>query len=415
MSELPGVDPQFLAGMAEYFRASGDRKSKLWMLSPHKKSQMLQGSMSVGNGRERYLIIDHLAGMQPILINHDFLVLGKDQIKFVPTVFLDSNVVSYLHQYRSGKNGFRSTRRGLATRSLLTRLTILGWDYNPLFYLLEALSRNAFEDTFPYASQFMETMLQFHTMDKSTFLASGEVVADPARVRDYLTGSAASTLSELAQQHVHGFATDLSLDAQALDLQLVYMALLKAGIINCERQRPQQKMLRFMAFLNDDLGCLLSREAMIAALHFRGKAGNLIPITPGTKIDVKKRTMASAWDVMLLRMPEFFLSIGDQEETTLGYVCTSDSALQQVGSMFTLLRVRCFADEHFTTYPEFVFHHDVLLRLLGNEITQVLSQSYDTSGIVGQRRTIPDKAILKQLQDSLEEEAVAICQRGLTA
>jgi hypothetical protein len=94
MSELPGVEPQFLSRMANYFRASGDRKSKLWMLSPHKKSQMLQGSIGIGNGKEKYLIIDHLAGMQPVLINYDFPILGKDQIKFVPTVFLDSNVVS---------------------------------------------------------------------------------------------------------------------------------------------------------------------------------------------------------------------------------------------------------------------------------------------------------------------------------
>ena len=176
------------------------------------------------------------------------------------------------------------------------------------------------------------------------------------------------------------------------------MALLKAGIINCERKRPQEKMLRFMEFLNNNLGCLLSREAIIAALHFRGKAGSLIPITPGTKVDVRKRIMASAWDVMLLRMPEFFLANGDQQETTVGYVCTSDSALQQVGSMFTLLRVRCFADEQFTIYPEFVFHHDVLVRLLGSDITEVLSQSYDPSRIAGQRRTIPDKAMLQKLQ-----------------
>ena len=104
-------------------------------------------------------------------------------------MFLDSNVVSYLHQYRLGESGFRSTRRGLATRSLLTRLTILGWDYTPLFYLLETLSSNIFEDTFPYASQFMETMFLFHTMQELTFLTSGEVMADPERVRDYLTGS----------------------------------------------------------------------------------------------------------------------------------------------------------------------------------------------------------------------------------
>ena len=68
---------------------SSVRRSKIQALDAvaAQEIQMLQGSMSVGNGRERYLFIDHLAGMQPILINHDFLVLGKDQIKFVPTCF----------------------------------------------------------------------------------------------------------------------------------------------------------------------------------------------------------------------------------------------------------------------------------------------------------------------------------------
>jgi hypothetical protein len=283
-----------------------------------------------------------------------------------------------------------------------------------LFYLLEALSRNAFEDTFPYASQFMETMLLFDTMDASAFFATGEVVADTEKVHHYLSGSTASTLSELAQQHVHGFATDLSPDTQGIDLQLVYMALLKAGIINCERRPSQQKMLRYMEFLHNDLGCLLSREAIIAALHFRSKAGNLIPITPGMKSDFKKKIMASAWDVMLLRMPEFFMANGDQQETTVGYVYTADSALQQVGSAFTLPRVPSFSDEQFTIYPEFFFYEDVLVRLLGSDLTQVISQSYDLNGIAAQQRTIPDKGALEQLQGSLEEEAVAICQMVAT-
>ena len=215
---------------------------------------------------------------------------------------------------------------------------MLRWDYNPLFYYVETLSRNAFGVTFPHARQFAETMLHLHTMDTPYFFKSGDIRPDPQKVAPYLGEGSPTTLAELAEQHVRQVSEELFPHVPVLLLQSIYACLLKMGILNSAKQSQQRKMEGFFSFLHNDLGALFLREALIAGLHFRGKAFNLAPINPRTKIDLKTRLLASTWDVMLLRMPEFLLVEGDQDDTTIAYVCSADRAIQEVGAMFTVLR-----------------------------------------------------------------------------
>jgi len=185
-------------------------------------------------------------------------------------------------------------------------------------------------------------------MDETYFLKSGDVRPDDKQVTSYLEANSVGTLSELAERHIRGIATELVPHAPVDLLQATYACLLKAGILNCTKISQRRKMEQFFEFLHKELGCLMLREALIAGLHFRNKAGNLIPISPNYKKDFRTTMMASSWDILLLRMPEFLLALGGQQEaTTLAYVCTGDGTLQDIGAMFTIFRLAKLKENNF--------------------------------------------------------------------
>ena len=393
--------------LREYFRRTGDNKSSVWVLSPVRPSDFLQHHIDIGLGKERYRIIDQFGGRQPILLNYDFMINDANVIKFVLTILLDSNVMSYLHKYVTGDISFRLSRRGLATKNLLTQFVILGCDYSPIFYLLETLTKNVFEKTFPHAREFAETILRLHTMDEAYFLKSGDIRPDKEQVAAYLEDNNVKTLSKLAELRVRHIATGLTTYAP-VNLQATYACLLKAGILNCAKVSQQRKMEQFFEFLHNELGCLMAREALVAGLHFRSKAGNLIPINPNYKKDFKVMMMASSWDILLLRMPEFLLAQGDQRETILAYVCTADRALQELGAMFTLFRLENTMRNNFTPIPQMIFHEDIIKRLLGPEISSVFFRGYDHKRVIEQVRVPVDQNALAKIISNLEYEASSI-------
>jgi len=124
--DVPALKPEELAFLQAYFRRTGDRESLIWSLSPVRFSRFLQGSIDVGHGKERYRIIDQFGGRQPIILNHNFLVNGVNEVFFMPTLLLDSNVMSYLHDYVTGGLPLRISRRGFATRDLIAKFISLG-------------------------------------------------------------------------------------------------------------------------------------------------------------------------------------------------------------------------------------------------------------------------------------------------
>jgi hypothetical protein len=401
---VPGFEPTDLTLFREYFRQTGDRESLFWTLSPHRSSDFLRRNLDIAHGKERYRIIDHLAGRQPILANYDSLVNDLNTIRFIPTILLDSNVMAYLNAYVTGGISSRSSRRGFATKNLLTKLVSLGWDYNPLFYYMETLTRNAFETTFPHARHFAETILRLHTMDEAYFLKSGDIRPDEKQVAKYLEQDNVQTLSELAERHVRDGASSMPQHMPTDVLQLTYACLLKAGILNSAKISQRRKMETFFDFVRSQLGLQLAREELVAGLHFRSKAGNLIPIHPNYKKDFKARIMASAWDIMLLRMPELLLSWGGQQETTLAYVCTGDTTLQDLGAMFTVLRVTKLKENNYATISQLFFDEGAIKRLLGAEIAGVVLGTYGSKEIREQGRPSLERQKIEKIVSSLEDE-----------
>jgi signal recognition particle GTPase len=46
--------------------------------------------------------------------------------------------------------------------------------------------------------------------------------------------------------------------------------------------------------------------------------------------------LSTAWDFLLLRMPEIQLMYGTVKDTTFSYVCSADRAVQKLGRLFTI-------------------------------------------------------------------------------
>src|SRR5580704_4414098 len=135
----------------EYLERSGDRQSKFWVFKSSVPSQFLRRPFSCGPDDLRIQITDLFGGRQPILLTYEALT-REIQIPFRPTVVMDSNIVSYLHQYVGGSSSLSSEKRR-AVLKFLKFVVSRKFDYNPFFYYMEAAWRSAPSSVVKYATE----------------------------------------------------------------------------------------------------------------------------------------------------------------------------------------------------------------------------------------------------------------------
>src|SRR5258706_7686904 len=136
-----GVGGVLIENALAYFSVTGDRESKVWAFRDDVPSKFLPHPFSCGSEHFRIQVVDPFASRHPLLVCHDSLS-GEVTIPFLPTVILDSNVVSYLHQYVTGgvdlDDGRRRTVKEFLTFVLTSKL-----NFNPFFYYMEGASRES--------------------------------------------------------------------------------------------------------------------------------------------------------------------------------------------------------------------------------------------------------------------------------
>ncbi|MCR9399117.1 hypothetical protein, partial [Vibrio cholerae] len=82
---------------------------------------------------------------------------------------------------------------------------------------------------------------------------------------------------------------------------------------------------------------MLGRELNLALYYFSNFAGKFISVQPNMKIDkAKKNLKSTAWDLLLLRIPEFLLAPTHLPELNTAYVVTSEEKLLSIGNMFNI-------------------------------------------------------------------------------
>lgn len=244
--------------LRNYYASSGDRTSKLVDFLPDIPSQFLRGSEYVAEKGADFTIIDSFAGAMPIVLDHRFLIQGQEAVPFSVDILLDSNVVSYLHQYVTDRHGvFRKSDRGIATFKLIRKLAEYsgrGWEINPFFYLLEAVSKNNFHTAYQYAQALVHSIKTLQLMNEGVFLETGRIEGDAARYRGFSDIFASASLETVSASDVLYFSTSSIVTEARRLIDVIYAALLKITIIDRQPITAARKLSLFFQFLREEIG-----------------------------------------------------------------------------------------------------------------------------------------------------------------
>jgi hypothetical protein len=221
-------------------------------------SEVLSETKQFGVENPCYLV-DQYSGRRPALINEEFLASGTFQFRFFASALLDSNLASQVHAIANGgkvHDGFRE---------LLVHLTKFGWDFSLHFYYVEHFCKAKTRTDFMLnAEARTSALLKLRFMDKSKFLASGNICPDPEAVDHHLQTSGSSCLDETAYKWVHHF-TEVHDKSSTLDqLEAIEVALVKMILLRrfeLPKASPLEQYDAFLRFLDHDLNAMLAREA----------------------------------------------------------------------------------------------------------------------------------------------------------
>jgi len=312
----------------KYFVESRDKRSRIWIFSEEEPSSFLRGSVQFGHKDFTIHIVDQFAGRQPILLNYEAFTADEIQIPFRPTAILDANVVSNLHRFVTSPSRLASSVRQ-AVEEFLRFVVRKRFDYNPFFYYIEGAAKNDDRVFLSYAVPVTQSILTLHTMDGDYFLETGKISTLQSQLEFYEEEYKVKGLEVVAAMHARAMVCPLDRRIDGLS-RLIYASLLKTAVIHRSSRRPiHQKYEELLRFFGESLDIAMGIERVVALIFFCGQFDSFIPIQSGSRSGrVLERLRATAWDLVLLRLPTRML-VADDNEVTLGYVTTSDRALRQ--------------------------------------------------------------------------------------
>jgi hypothetical protein len=408
------IDAHYIEALRRYYQASDNRHGKIVGFSSNQPSPFLRGSIEVAHENHKIVIIDSFNGTRPFVFNHRFLVEDDGRQQFQCGFIFDSQVVvDSLHRFVTDTDGrFRATAVGLATANLIRTIaeySLRGWDINPFFYIMEALSKAAFDVALPWAQSYGASIMKLQSMDDRAFIKFGEIIPDPNKLEEHAARHGRASF-ELAAASVARDFYHFEMDSISHVLQVIYACLLKIGILQHRKADEHQKLAELFEFFGNDIGAFMLREAVAACLHFRGQSRRLIPIQFGAK-DVKKKLMASAWDLFLLRLPEALIENEGNEYTSIYYVCTADKALHALGRIFVVRRVSSIS-EGVGSLPSCVgILADALDAQVGSDLAEAFHAAYIRNMSNYAHRKPGTPGAVATLIQELEEQASKIVNR----
>lgn len=412
----------FIRFWREQFLATHDRESFVWLFclesppefvcSPLPPSA-LHSSVYFGNAAFGIHIINQFAGPQPILLSYEALT-KEIQIMFRPTVIMDSNVVSYVHQYVV-QSPILDIQRRAVVHAFIRFVVSKGLDYNPFFYYLESAAKDESGTLLPHAVAASRSILTLHTMDKERFLASGDIVTDPAKLEAYANAYGATTIGEIAPHHARSMVhSDPQLEAIA---RSIYATLLKIGLIHkSNRGSVASKYGELLFFMQQTLGVGLAPERILSIGYFAGQYDGFIPIQIGANPErLFKRLRAAAWDLLLLRLPAQLPCERIEGQVALGYVATSDNALKQAAEACTVEGVMALTPRIHAPLPLFSPDISKLEQLVeAKTISEIKELNHRWNGVrmlTGVIHPLSHGELMGVIAE-LEAEAVRFCVGG---
>lgn len=411
---------EIIASSRRYFLRTGDRELRIWMFSldeggefvtPPPSEIFLPCSVHFGDDKFGVHIVNQFRTPRPYLLSYEAFT-REIQIPFRPSVFMDSNLVNYIHQYVTLDPALGPSRRKVIN-DFLRFVVSKGLDYNGFFYYIEGVAKDDRDLLARHAVRVSESILRLHTMDNTRFLASGEIATDPKLLEIYAKEYDAPSIPEIAPL----YARSLCGSAPQLDSmsKLAYASLLKIGLIHKSgRQTIVAKYREFLSFMASKLDIALGPESVLALGYFAGQYDDFIPIQRGANPGrIFKRLRSAAWDLVLLRLPTHMLGAPIENEVEIAYIGTSDRALQRI--MGALKVESVLVHRPFRNLPAISYGYADLKPIIGPRViaeidemnyawTKSRTRRWDETG-----ERISYKDLLEVIAD-LEAEAARFCR-----
>jgi hypothetical protein len=411
--DLPMAD-DFMANMLLYFRVTGDRESKVWVFRDDVPSKFLRTPFCAGLDDFRIEVLDLFRGRHPLLINYESLTT-EIQLPFRPTAILDSNIVSYMHQYVTSDPLLTASRRK-TVGELLRFLIKARLDYNPFFYYIEGSARNDLSSLRDYATPFSESILRLHTMDTAHFLATGQIKVDEEVLELYKNEFGASEFPELAAEHAKRMVRPVDFELEWRS-KISYASLLKIALIHRSSSRGVvKKYEELRAFMEVTFNIAIGIERMLALHYFSGQFQNFIPIQKGANSErALKRVRAAAWDFLLLELPSFMLVQDPSDGICFGFPCTGDRALSSIGRACSIQAVMGFTPKANKPLPVLGYDLSILERDIGVDVVRRITDADFEWQCSRRERDLESETHisfegLEELIEELEQQVIAYCK-----
>lgn len=404
-----------LEGAAQYVKLTGDQRFKGWFLQTDSMAGKSDLVHDFGGKDFTISLIDQFAGQKPVLINRS-TVSGTTRIWFVPTILLDSNIVSYLHQYVQNLVSLTDSQR-TTIYNFLAYVTIKQIDYNPFFYYIESLSKS--NDTFlsKYSTSVSIAILKLHSMKAHMFLESGIIEIDEQVLSAYQAMFGGTTIEEIAVNRLANTTRQNDEDPFDMVANMTYATLLKMATIHkSTKKNPRNKLLMLHEFMEDNFRIHLARELQIALYYFAGEINGFIPLQKGCNyINLIRKMKATAWDILLLRQPELLLESGTPSESILAYIATADANTCKVGRRFTISSIQTIPPDY-TVRSNIGFDFSGLTHLSQKEIDRIQQEEQDwlvkrvrSYVLEGRLPNPPSYDEVTKIIEGLEEEVKQFC------
>lgn len=355
-------------------------------------------------------VIDLFGGMIPRLISYE-TIMGSMPLPLVPTVLLDSNIMSLLNDYVLHPQNLSADKTKAITK-LIDYFLHTKADYNPTFYSFEAFGKNKGNDISEQYIEFSKTILSLHMMDELHFLKKREISPDKESFKKYCEKFNTEDINEMARRDYEytKWAT-----ANQDDLYVFYTILLKMALIHKTNSKSiVSKMEALYEFTFTKFGLLFGEEMGIAAHYFAGKLDKLIPLQKGAEYEnMVSRLRSATWDIYLLRFPPLLLS-KHEPPLPLCKICTGDKQLAYIGRKFFIYKL--FSNNE-SFYPALAIDYSDLHEKYPEATMQKLyhlHQSFEERRMTRDAKDVvlADDQKINELRLALEEEIKFFCNGG---
>jgi hypothetical protein len=366
--EATRVGAHLPAVMEGYF-AGGDDGTVVWWMTHgapvRRGTPFLPGSIEIADTPNRVIAIaDPWGGREPQRVDAHAARGGENQVGFRVELMLDSQLVTYLHQYVRNSSRLDTVNRRLVSR-LLRFAVKRKIGYNPAFYFIEAL-RDADPVRIEHARDTARAILSLHTMDDDYFLSTGNIRPSARMQEIYQRDYNAVSFAEAERSYADGFVADAGTTSlfTTASGQLRYATLL--GAVAIHRQRPgtswddvKKKCAAFDDLLGE-VGAEMPMERLVSVLYFMGLIDDFFPVQRGARPDrAIARIRAAVWDIQFLHMPAWSLIQRPDYGVVVSYPCTMDTTLGRIARAFTFELVASWRRNR-EPIPLFGFRHPQL-------------------------------------------------------